>query len=136
MSWDILVQDMPAEAKVVADIPDHFKPKPLGLRSELISRIVALVPEADFSDPSWGLIDGPDFSIEVSLGPQETVSGFSFHVRGGDAAAGLVSEILASLSLRAFDTTTGEFFQPSTAVESLRKWRAYRDRAVGPNGAA
>jgi len=136
MSWDILVQDMPADAKAIADIPHDFRPEPLGPRSELISRIQALVPEADFSDPSWGLIDGPGFSIEVSFGKLETVTGFSFHVRGGDAAAGVVTEILTGLGLRAFDTTTGEFFDSAQAVESLRKWRAYRDRFVGTNGAA
>ena len=131
MSWYILVQEMPSDAVRIADIPDDFQPAPLGPRDVLIEQIKAIVPAADFTDPAWGLIDGPGFSVEVSLGEGEVVQGFAFHVRGGDAAAGLVADILESLGLRAFDMTTGEFFDPLHATESLRQWRSYRNRVVG-----
>jgi len=136
MSWDVLVQDLPTDAKKVADIPDDFRPSPLGRRSDLIRNIQAVVPFADFSDPSWGLIDGDDFSIEVSLGESDTVESFSFRVRGSDMGAAVVAEILGSLKLRALDTTTGEFFDPETAAVSLGKWRKYLNRTLGGGGAA
>src|SRR5262245_31301564 len=103
MSWDIYVQDIPPSVKSVSEMPDDFEPRPLGKRDDIISRIREVVPNADFTSPSWGLIVGPDFSIEISIGDLEQVDGFAFHVRGGDLAAFVVADILCHLGLRAFD---------------------------------
>ena len=54
MSWDIFVQDIPRGARDAGDIPENFQPRPLGERSEVIRRILEVVPEADFSDSTWG----------------------------------------------------------------------------------
>ena len=130
MSWDIFVQDLPPDAKSVADIPADFKPAPIGKRSMMIERIKEIVPTVNFSDPSWGLIDGDGWSIEIDIGVQEDCDGFAFHIRGADAAAGVVAAILQHLKLRALDSQTGDIFVPGAdAVDSLRKWRAYYDRA-------
>lgn len=131
MSWDIFVQDIPDSAKSAEDIPEGFQPKVLGTRPEIISKIQAVAPMANFSDPSWGTIEGPGFSIEVSLGDREQIQSFAFHVRGGDEAAGVVADILQRLDIRAIDpaSDTG-LFDPSTAAESLSRWRAYRDQVV------
>ena len=76
MSWDIFVQDIPDEARAVRDIPDDFEPRPLGSRTEVIRRIPEVVPTADFSDPSWGTVEGPDFSIELnSVRYKQTTAG-------------------------------------------------------------
>jgi len=71
MSWDIFVQDVPSEAMRVADIPSDYRPSLIGKRSEIIHAIIDVIPTADFSDPSWGLIDGEDWSIEVNLGQKD-----------------------------------------------------------------
>jgi hypothetical protein len=84
MSWDIFVQDLPPEAQKLTDIPADFRPQPLGSRAEVVAKIKAIVPQANFADPSWGIIDGGDFSIEVNMGEEDPVTGFAFHVRGGD----------------------------------------------------
>jgi hypothetical protein len=133
MSWDLFVMDLPLDATTIDDIPKDFVGAPLGSRSDLVARITDVVPEADFSDPSWGLIDGPDFSIEINMGRDEQVESFAFHVRGGDLAIGVVAEILDNLGLRAVDpqSETGALFTPASARESLGAWRAYRDAALG-----
>jgi hypothetical protein len=132
VSWDIFVQDLPAGAKSVADIPEDFVPKSLGPRAELIRKICQVVPDADFSDPSWGLIRAPTFSIEVNIGKEAICDSFAFHVRGGgDGAVGLVAAILSHLGLRAIDAQTGEFFAwGQEALESFRKWKAFRDQVM------
>lgn len=109
-------------------------PGPIGRRSDLIRAIEEVVPSADFADPSWGMIGGDGFSIEVSMGSDEIVDCIALFVRGGDTAAGVVADIVGRLGLRALDTGTGDFFDPATAVESLRRWRAYRDRVIGEPG--
>jgi hypothetical protein len=130
MSWDIFVQHLPIEAKTIAEIPDDYDPPAIGPRLEVIEKIRNEFPSADFSDPSWGIIDGPNYSMEVSLGNRHRISGFVLHVRGEDPAVAAVQKILTVLDLRGIDSSTGEIFSEETAVESLRRWRRYRDRVV------
>lgn len=132
MSFDIFVQDLPAEAADIGDIPDDFEPLPLGTRADIIARILEVIPEADFSDPAWGHIDDDLLSIEVNLGADQVCSGFAFHVRGGDEAIGVVAAILDHLGLRAINPQAGAFFEAGpNASASFARWRAYRDRVVG-----
>lgn len=126
--------DLPADAMSVPDMPEDFKPNPLGQRGHLIRSILQVAPTADFSDPSCGILDTDSFSIEISMGDSQIVDGIALHVRGGDAGAGAVGDIITHLELRAVDSSTGDFFDPATSVDSLRAWRAFRDRAIGQNG--
>jgi len=131
MSWDIFVQDFPLDARSVAEIPPDFQPATIGRTSDIIVKIRTVLPMADFSDPTWGLIDGSDWSIEVSIRAQEVCDGFALHVRGGGGAVGAVSAILDTLKLRAVDSQTGEFFVGGEeGLESFRQWNAYRDQVM------
>ena len=118
----------------MADIPSSFRPSLIGKRSEIMAKIIGVIPSTDFSDPNWGLIDGQDWSIDVNLGQDEDCRGFALHVRGGDAAVGAVAVILHRLNLRALDSLTGEFFAAdSNAIESFRRWRQNRDQGTRSN---
>lgn len=130
MSWDILIMILPSAARSAREIPDDFKPGTLGFRSELISKIRAAAPPADFSDPSWGHVATPDFSIDFNIGQEEIVDSIMLHVRGGGAAVGFVADLLNHLDLRAIDCQSGDFFEPSSAAESMAAWRSYRDRVI------
>ena len=131
MSWDIFVQDIPATANRVDDIPDDFAPVPLGVRSDVLRRIKEIVPGANFSDPSWGTFEGPNFSVEFNIGNATNVESFAMHIRGGDAAVGFVADFLSRCGWRAFDTSSESgIFDPANAIESLRRWREYRDHVL------
>lgn len=131
MSWDIFVQDFPRDIRSVEEIPKDFQPLEIGRPSEIIETIRTILPMADFSDPTWGLIDGPGWSIEVNLGAEEPCRGFALHVRCGGGAVGAVAAILDALKLRAVDTQTGEFFVGGEeGLESFRRWNAYRDQVM------
>jgi hypothetical protein len=135
MSWDIFVQDLPKDAKEISDIPNDFRPSSIGSRSQVIAKIKEVVPCANFSDTSWGLLDGDGWSIEINMGAEEECNGFAFHVRGGDEAAGVVAAILDHLRLRAIDAQSGRFFVAGAdALASLANWREYRDRVLQENG--
>ena len=101
MSWDIYVQDLPKGIQSVDEIPEDFVPGPIGRRSKVINQIIDLVPEADFSDPSWGRIEGADFSVKLNMGDDEDLQSFAFHVRGSEGAVGVVAAILDRLGLQA-----------------------------------
>lgn len=103
----------------------------IGNRSDLIRKIKAVVPFAEFPDASCGQIGGDGFSIEINLGKSEQVKEFAFHVRGEDIAAYIVADILAALELRALDCGTGDFFAPKDPAEGIRRWRDYRDEVCG-----
>ncbi len=131
MSWDIFVQDLPPGIRSVAEFPDDFAPRPIGTRSSIVEAITTVVPDVDFSDPAWGRIVGPDYSIEVSISAADPVQSFAFHVRGGDMAVGVVADILEQLGLQAIDPQSDSgLFDSTTAADSLRRWRAYRDQVV------
>jgi hypothetical protein len=135
MSYDLFVQNLPPEAKTLEDIPSDFKPVSIGERSLIIDKIKVVVPDADFSDPSWGRIQADDWSIEINMGANEHCSGFAFHIRGGAGAFGVVEAILQALSLRALDPQAGGFFVAAPeATDSFNRWRAYRDRVVNRQG--
>ena len=134
MSWDISIQDLPADAQSIDDIPQDYAPKPLGTRSELIARIQQILPEADFSDPSWGMLNELDFSIEFNMGSEEVCDSIGLHVRGGGPAMATVARVLDHLKLRGIDCQAGDFFSIKAAEASFGGWQAFRDRVVGQHG--
>jgi hypothetical protein len=135
MSWDLFIQDIPADADSVQDIPDDFSPRSLGSRAEVIRHILEVVPTANFSDPAWGSFEDPSFSVAFNLGDEEELSSFALHVRGGDEAVGLVADLLHRNGWRAFDPQSDSgIFDTSGAAKSLAKWREYRDCVVGLDG--
>ncbi len=131
MSYDIFVQDIPASANSVDEIPPDFVPSPLGPRQAIIDGILDVFPTADFSDLTWGKIDSDDWSIEVNIEQEDPCTSFGLHVRGGDAALGAVAAILDRLGFRALDASEGGIFSADQAsVESFGKWRDYRNQVV------
>lgn len=123
--------DIPRSAQSVEAVPGDWVPGPIPPREEIIRIIRGMLPTADASDPSWVRVDGPDFSVEVSLGDQVPLTTFACHIRGGDGAIGFVADLLDALKLRAFDpgSDTG-IFDPATAADSLERWREYRNRII------
>jgi hypothetical protein len=79
-------------------------------RSQWIDRIQRAAPEADFSDPALGVIDGGAWSIEVSLARTETVDCIGFHLRGEAGAAEVVAAVLEDTGLFAYDAEAGAVF--------------------------
>ena len=131
MSWDIYIQDFPATAKTVAEIPDDYQPSSAGSRADLISKIQEVVPSADFSNPDWGVFEGDGFSIEFQMGDAEHCRSITFLVRGGGSPAPLVAALLDRLQLRGIDCQTGEFFDVEAARASFGSWQRYRDQILG-----
>ena len=125
MSWDVFIQDLPPEARSVRDVPDEFEPRPLGSRAEVAGRIRAAFPDADFTDPTWGRLQREGYSIDISMGDDDEVSGITLHVRGSDDAVGAVVKLIDTVGGRALDSWTGELFDQAIALHSIRRWRAY-----------
>ena len=129
MSFDIFVQDIPAAAKNVHDIPADFVPKPIGARSVVVASIRKVAPGVRFSSPEWGTIDGDGYSIEVNLGLDDPVTGFTFHLYGGEVGLFLVADILDELGVRAFTSGTDSgLFEVDRTSEGFLQWQKYRNQ--------
>src|SRR5262245_55887288 len=63
----------------------------LGSWEEVRERISAHLPGVAWTTPTWGLYGGAGFTFEFSVGPEEPITTFAVHVRGGgDAIADLL----------------------------------------------
>lgn len=132
MSWDIYVQELPVGIISVDEIPADFRPGTIGRRDDIVAGIMQVAPATDWSDPAYGRIRGPGFSINVSLGLDDPTTGFTFFVRGGDEAVHIIADILDVLGLTALDGgAPGALFSRDTATTSLASWRKYRDQVLG-----
>src|SRR5712691_7008539 len=125
MSWDIFIQQFPDDARKVTDIPDTFTASPIGRRDEVMAKIRSVLPQVDFSDPAWGVLQGDGYSIEFGLGDDDVLYGITLHIRGSNAVLPHITSVLDALRLRAIDSWTGEFFDPEVAPHSLARWRGY-----------
>lgn len=125
MSWDVFIQHLPPEARHVADIPDEYEGEILGTRDEVIGKIRAKFPDADFSDPSWGTLVRDDYSIDICVNGEEAATAITLHVRGSDEAVSAVNTIIDAVGAQALDSWTGEIYEPDIALHSIRRWRAY-----------
>jgi hypothetical protein len=128
MSWDVFVFDLPPGIKSISEIPPGWSPPPLGKRADIIEKICALYPEANFGDPSWGRLRLPGVSIEFSFCEDAEINHFAMHVRGGDPAPHVVAHILGELGMRAVcsGSDSGLFeYDPVSGSKAFDSWRGY-----------
>ena len=134
MSWDVLLMNISESVARIEDLPQDFK-NVLGSRADMLARLVALVPNLDLSDPSWGQLDHPSFSVEFNLGNEDPIDTVMLHVRGGDEAVQLIQTICEASGWRAYDTSTGELMDfEDEPARGIRAWRAFHDRVVASAG--
>lgn len=114
MSFDLWMQNIPAHARTVADIPDDFEPRSIGSRAELIAKIIEAAPNARFENLSHGEIENKNFSINVRLGDDDEVICVTFNIYG-DArnALPIVAKILKRCGQRALWTGEDGIFDPN-----------------------
>ena len=100
MSWNILVAKFPP-VQSLDELAKDFRPEPFGTRSDVIARIRAVFPAADFSDPSWGMLDDDGWGFEFNMGDEEGVcDSFSLRVHGGGPALAAVQQVLDAVGGR------------------------------------
>jgi hypothetical protein len=120
MSWDIFIQDLP-DVRTANDIPDDFKPKPIGERDDLLNRMRSVLPMAEQQDLDWLFVKSPgiDLSLQLHMEDETLVRYIVVHVHSGDQSAACVAAILRELGLRGMDTATGDLFDAATLEEGL-----------------
>lgn len=132
MSWDVYIQDLPDGVRFASEIPDDFKPRPLGPREGIIEKLRRAAPDFRFTDATCGVIEFSGGSIDVDVGDEDPCECVALFIRGGDEAVERVIAIVEALGGRALDTgNDGGIFDAASAHESMAAWRKYRDQVVG-----
>ncbi|MGA4837672.1 hypothetical protein [Streptomyces sp. G45] len=132
MSWDVLLLRLPDDVTSLEEIPSGHTPAPLGRRHEVLAAVTEAVPEVDLSDPAWGELHGPTWSIELNIGSGDPVDSIMLHIRGsGDDALTPALRIAASLRCGAIDCAEGSLLAPGR-TSGWHAFQEFRDRVTGP----
>lgn len=132
MSWDVLL--IKEKFKKIEDIPQDFEPAILGDRDTIISQLKSAIPELDYTDKSWGILQTPEYSIEFNTGNKEDVGSIMLHVRGGGDPLPLIKLVCDTCDLAAIDCSEGEFINlDDLSSESWEKFQQYRDSVIRQN---
>jgi hypothetical protein len=134
MSWDLYVAAIPESVKTFGELPDGWRPPIIGTANELIAKIQAVFPTANFTSSDFGEIAEAGYAMELALTPgNEPVDGFMVFARGGESVAYAVAELVDAIGCRAFDTgaSDGTIFPGPDVTAGWRSWRNLRDRALG-----
>ncbi|QDD59111.1 hypothetical protein FE156_11150 [Streptomyces albidoflavus] len=131
MSWDVLLVRLPGEVTSVSRTAHDYVPAPLGSRHDVLATVARVLPEADLSDPAWGVLSGPTWSIELSIGADDPVESVMLHLRGaGDDVLTPVFELAGALGCKVFDCSAGDLITPG-GVSGGHGSRRFRDQVVG-----
>ncbi|WP_195730498.1 hypothetical protein [Streptomyces albidoflavus] len=131
MSWDVLLVRLPGEVTAVSRTAHDYVPAPLGSRHDVLATVARVLPEADLSDPASGVLSGPTWSIELSIGAHDPVESMMLHIRGaGDDVLTPVFELAGALGCKVFDCSAGDLITPG-GVSGGHGSRRFRDQVVG-----
>ncbi|MEU6488234.1 hypothetical protein [Streptomyces sp. NPDC046887] len=130
MSWDVLLLRLPEGITSMEDMGSDTTPPPLGPRPGVLASLRRAAPVVDLSDPSWGELGGPGWSMELNMGSDEPVGMIMLHIRGGgDDVLPVAFRIAAELDCRVFDCSAGELISAGD-TSGWQAFQQYRDRVV------
>lgn len=133
MSWDVLLLRLPDTVTSVQEIPDDYASPSLGRQQDVLSAVKRAIPQVDLSDPTWGDLVGPDWSIELNIGSEDPVDSIMLHIRGsGDDALAPVFSLTAALECKALDCSRGDLLTPQDA-SVWHTFQEFRDRVIDPS---
>ena len=66
MSWDVMLFNFEGKPPSFESLPDDFEPPVMGEADAIREKISASLPDVDWSDPAWGMLEGEGWSIEFN----------------------------------------------------------------------
>ena len=132
MSWDVIVYNYNGSPpKDFKNLPDDHKPDPLGPASTVRKTISENLPDVDWSDPTWGIYDSDEFSIEINTGEEDPIESLILHVRGsGDVITAMLQFAIPN-NWSLLDISTGKFLDPDNpSQQGWEDFQAHRDKII------
>lgn len=134
MSWDVMVFNFGGRTPPPIEEVQDSDLVPLGPATEVRQRLSSHLPKIDWSDVTWGILEGDGFSIEFNGGKNDPIANMMLHVRGGGDAIAAITTFARPLGWSVFDCSTGEYLDldnPSQA--GWEGFQAFRDKVVEPH---
>ncbi|SME88103.1 hypothetical protein [Streptomyces sp. Amel2xC10] len=130
MSWDVLLLRLPDGVSSMREFPADRASAPLGRQSDVLGTVKQAVPEVDLSDPMWGELSGPTWSIELNIGSEDPVDSIMLHVRGsGDDVLRPVFRLAEALQCKVLDLAEGDLIAPGQ-TSGWSAFQQFRDRVI------
>ena len=123
MSWDVLIIRLNNPPPEGSNLPDVFDPLPLGSGEDLKSDISKLFPGIDWSHPSLGSLQNPDFTIEFSFPRECDVNNLMLHIFGSGNPLPIICRLCTEFGWYAYDTTLSTFMDVNNPSE--QGWEEY-----------
>ena len=132
MSWDVMVCNYNGTPpNNIENLPDDHKPPPLGMTGTVRNSISRYLPDVDWSDPTWGIYDGDEFSIEINTGDEDLIDSIILHVRGDGNAIDAMLQFANPNKWSLLDLSTGKYLDPKNpSQEGWENYKAFRDKAL------
>ena len=115
----------------VEQMPGDWRGEVLGSQTEVREKISAVLPEVDWSNPTWGILEGDGFSFEFNVGSEDPFDGFMIHVRGGGPAIIPLLRLAEATGWYLLDCSQGEWLHHCKDPEAgWVGFQAYRDKVI------
>jgi hypothetical protein len=127
VSWDVFI----TKERVPLGSDEPPNAAPLGSSDSVRAAVVRSLPETDWSDPAWGVLEGQGWSIEFNLGKDAPVMSFMLHVRGGGDPISAIARLCADNDWHALVLSAGDYIDlraPSDA--GWRSFQGFREGVV------
>ncbi len=123
MSWDLVVLDF---EEAISDpetgtaiFPDTWEAPIMGDANTVREKISEALASVSWSAPTWGTVDGADFSLEFDMGGDEAISSVTIHARGHATPA--ILALMSATGWRVLDTTTGKWLHETSNPDEGRQ---------------
>jgi hypothetical protein len=131
MSWDVLLLRLPDDVTSMHELPDDYCPEALGRPRDVLATVTQAVPEVDLSDPRWGDLSGPTWSMELNIGSEDSVDSIMLHIRGsGDDVLAPVFRLAEALRRKVLDLSKEDLINPGQ-TSGWQTFQQFRDRVIG-----
>ncbi|WP_053048634.1 hypothetical protein [Streptomyces antioxidans] len=89
------------------------------------------MPDVDLSNPPWGILNGPTWSIELLVGRDDPVGSLLLEVRGsGDDVMEPIFLLAEAFGCEVYDTAQGAFLAGRQDTDGWRLFQRSRDWAA------
>lgn len=134
MSWDIMIfkSDEKHRNQQPEDGAQEIPPPPMGDAGDVKAKLSQSLPDIDWTDPAWGVLDFDGGSIEFSIQKEGVIDSFMLHVHGGGDPVSIIDNLCLENGWDALDCDSGEFMNSDDASAGDRaEFQKIMDNIMG-----
>jgi len=131
MSWDALIfngQDVPAS---IEDVPNDWRPNPLGNPEQIKSKISSVLTNISWDEAGNGKVESPEFAIEFHIAQEEQIDTIGVRIVGDGDPIPILVRLCRTNGWVIFDNQAGDLINfDNNPSASWHKFTEWRDRVI------